>query len=225
MGAGRPGGDVSMLTYRFVWGSLAVVAWFVGTVAALVAVPIGALIAVSVFIGVTSGALAIASLEEGTQPRERGVYGLRYAMIGVACTVPALGLVASAGALGVLLTAAFAATSPPIIARWVAIRQRSRDVRYLADAQPPSALPTRAVSELSTSQLVLAWRASFSSLQHARTTAGKNSIVARRQSYIDELERRDPEGIRRWLEAGARPASDPTRYLRPDDGESPSAAA
>jgi len=31
--------------------------------------------------------------------------------------------------------------------------------------------------------------------------------------YLDELERRDPAGFRRWINDGARAAGDPARYI------------
>lgn len=66
---------------------------------------------------------------------------------------------------------------------------------------------------LTDAQLCLAWRASFTALQRSTGLAHRGRLVAARQGYLDELERRDPSGFRRWLAAGARPGSDPTKYL------------
>ena len=38
-------------------------------------------------------------------------------------------------------------------------------------------------------------------------------VVQRRQEYLDALERRDPHGFARWMDLGARAASDPGRYV------------
>ena len=50
--------------------------------------------------------------------------------------------------------------------------------------------------------------------EHAR-------LVAWRQQCLDELERRDLPGFRRWLATDAGPASDPSRYIRPRSGSCP----
>jgi hypothetical protein len=44
-------------------------------------------------------------------------------------------------------------------------------------------------------------------------------VVAQRQVYLDEMERRSPSGLRAWLESGARAAGGPERFLgkRRDD--------
>jgi hypothetical protein len=42
----------------------------------------------------------------------------------------------------------------------------------------------------------------------------RRAIVARRESLLDELERRDPVGFARWLADGPVPASDPAEHVR-----------
>ena len=46
----------------------------------------------------------------------------------------------------------------------------------------------------------------------------RGELVAVRLSILDELERRDAHGFRRWLAAGARPGGDPARYLATGPG-------
>jgi len=58
-------------------------------------------------------------------------------------------------------------------------------------------------------------------LPHAARPAcgsGRGELVAVRLSILDELERRDADGFRRWLAAGARPGGDPARYLATGPG-------
>jgi hypothetical protein len=75
-----------------------------------------------------------------------------------------------------------------------------------ADAAPPMpALPTPA--------LCWEWRRSYLAVTRASKPDELTRIVALRAAYLDELERRDPTGFRRWLDSGARAASDPGRYL------------
>ena len=77
---------------------------------------------------------------------------------------------------------------------------------------PPEALP--AVSSMSTPELVLAWRRSYSELSAARSPQQLETVAARRQQLLDELERRDGHGLQRWLHSGARAASDPSRFFQ-----------
>ena len=116
---------------------------------------------------------------------------------GVAGTVG--GLLALAGAALVLLPGCGTATRRrPTPAR----RGRRRASR---DGFDP---------DLSTPELVLMWRVSYTQLENARSHRARCRVVARRQACLDELERRDPTGFRRWLAAGPRAAGDPSRYLR-----------
>jgi hypothetical protein len=48
------------------------------------------------------------------------------------------------------------------------------------------------------------------------TVAARLRIVARRQTYLDELERRAPAQLGAWLAAGARAAGDPSKFICPD---------
>src|SRR3954451_15189681 len=74
-----------------------------------------------------------------------------------------------------------------------------------------------AIATMSTLQIVTAWRRSFWDLREATNCRVRAEIVNRRQAYLDELEGRDPEGLRRWLEAGALAADNPTKFFRRQD--------
>lgn len=80
-----------------------------------------------------------------------------------------------------------------------------RPVRRPWDAPPMPTLPTP--------DLCWEWRRSYLAVTRASKPDELIQIVALRAAYLDELERRDPEGFRRWLDGGARAASDPGRYL------------
>lgn len=67
---------------------------------------------------------------------------------------------------------------------------------------------------LSTSELCRAWRESFVRLQRAATSDRRARIVASRGRYLDELRRRDPDGVDEWLCRGPRAASGPDKYMR-----------
>jgi hypothetical protein len=82
--------------------------------------------------------------------------------------------------------------------------------------RPGISLPSTGLRDLSDQELCHAWRRSFLILQdlmHCRDLPGQSHVVGVRQGYLDEMERRNPGGFSRWLAAGARPASDPSRYL------------
>lgn len=67
---------------------------------------------------------------------------------------------------------------------------------------------------LSDSDLCRQWRQSFTDLQRAGGPAELARLSQTRRELLDELARRDPAGFDRWLNNGARAASDPARYLR-----------
>jgi hypothetical protein len=82
-------------------------------------------------------------------------------------------------------------------------------------ALPPSAevqAPVPAAA-LSTADLCLAWRRSYLAMSGMPAGTALGDLVTQRQSMLDELERRDPAGFHRWLDAGARAGGDPGRYL------------
>jgi hypothetical protein len=79
----------------------------------------------------------------------------------------------------------------------------------------PRALPS-APEALATPQLCLAWQESYLALLTLPPGPARSQIVRVRERLLDELERRDPDGFTRWLDAGADAGSDPGRYLTTD---------
>jgi hypothetical protein len=141
----------------------------------------------------------------------------------------AAGLVAATGAVGVLVIAVLAAASPH-----VDLLRRVRNsigpsatapydptvARPPHDAGPergPGPSPPSPSAEdlagLDDAALVLAWRRSFVQLEGARSELERLVVVTRRQQLLDELERRSPEGVARWLASGARAQGNPQPYL------------
>lgn len=219
-----------MVACRRIWWILAAITGLAGCTAAVETVAPGALVVVALFVGLNAAGFSIAGSMVNDVPNRRVRTGLQVGVVASAATVALLGLVASLGGLGLLIGLIFAATSPPLInrlGRWLEQRQLDRrEAQVPAEEREVSDHPRRPCSEMTTAELVRAWRASFNSLLRAQTTAATNEIVTRRAQYLDELERRDPDGIRRWLDSGARAASDPSRFIHEDDrGEPPSAAA
>ncbi len=92
-----------------------------------------------------------------------------------------------------------------------AVRQRA------ARNSRPALVPRLAISrvpveDLPLDALYLAWQMSYLQLRQTDGTAAATIITAR-QSYLDELERRDRNGFLRWLDRGATATSDPREFI------------
>jgi hypothetical protein len=92
-----------------------------------------------------------------------------------------------------------------------------------ADCRP--AVSDQSVRELTDTELCLQWRRSFVTLQSARSPADLARVVAQRQVYLDEMERRSPSALRAWFASGARAAGGPDRFINGErrDGRSDAA--
>ncbi|MFF0267644.1 hypothetical protein [Kribbella sp. NPDC004536] len=120
------------------------------------------------------------------------------AMVGAAVVGVAFGLSTILGPGVVLLCVALALTSPPAV-RWY--RAKSGASHHPEQATRP------------TLELCREWHDSFEALAHATTTNARLRIVIARERCLDELERRDPEGLHAWLESSASAAGDPRSFL------------
>jgi hypothetical protein len=150
---------------------------------------------------------------------------------------------ASAGAtLTFLLGAALAGITDAVTRRWGALPETdgaTADEHDLdpATAPPPDYAQGRPVArvewdpaghpasgaapsdlgQMSDQALCQAWRISYirirrlQQLPHAGAALGRASIE--RGHYLNEIERRYPAGFSAWMAAGARAASDPSRFL------------
>lgn len=68
--------------------------------------------------------------------------------------------------------------------------------------------------ELTDTDLCMAWRSSYVALDRAADLSAKLRAVEIRVVLLDELERRDAQGLEAWFRSGARAAGGPDRYLR-----------
>ncbi len=100
---------------------------------------------------------------------------------------------------------------------WHRIRRASRPApavvkeQHLRRREAPG--PSAAATDLSVAELCLAWRRSYLVLIETSYGDGHDEVVSRRRELLDELERRDHAGFGRWIDTGARAASDPGRFL------------
>src|SRR3954447_17938180 len=81
------------------------------------------------------------------------------------------------------------------------------------------------VKQLTDLELCTEWRRSFSVLSVASQASVRLEVVRVRQVYLDEIERRHPVELKRWLASGARAAGNPMPFLSGStrDGVAPSA--
>jgi hypothetical protein len=149
------------------------------------------------------------------------------ALIGLTA-VAATGMVALLGAAACLLFVCLPATSPWAVRHAMRVcRRRTSVEKPVGDEPPPEKVlavvaepspvvfPALAPADLDLEGLCWAWRRSYVRLQRCRTAVETARVVADRQQCLDELERRNPEGLSAWLEAGARAAGDPSRFVMP----------
>jgi hypothetical protein len=199
------------MAYSFVWRAVCTVTGGLGIALALIVVPLSLLIPfvlLTVVVGLTA-AVGHTSSSTGDQ-RERRTSG----QAGLLAALPLLGLLAFAGlafALGavvLLLVLTLFATSPPV-------------VRWYGDSPSWPQPGEHDESATSTAELCRQWHDSFEDLNQATTPAARLRIVTARQRCLDELERRDADGLNAWLSSTASPAGDPSRFLRMDQSQSP----
>lgn len=142
--------------------------------------------------------------------------------------------VAVAGALSPWLAlgtaAALALTTPPsrrhLSAASAAARPNPDPPSTQAESVPddphrscPTGTPGAAapggssVADLDTTQLCHLWRASFWTVRDVSDPAQTVRVVQLRHDLLEELERRHPDEVRRWLTSGRHCADGPSRYL------------
>ncbi|MGH4020312.1 MAG: hypothetical protein ACRDT0_13965 [Pseudonocardiaceae bacterium] len=224
-----------MRLYRILWSTVTVALGVVGAAVAFVALPTGALLALLV-IAMILGAAGRAALTGRDGTGEVPVWRLVAAGgVAAALGVVIAGLVALLGAAALLLVALLAAVSPQAMRWYVQHRPRpaagagrqpahgmrsegvhseaGRDVRVAESAGSAAGLAP--AGSLTDEELCLAWRASFTAMGRESDPCARARIAGIRQTYLDELERRDPVGFARWMATGPRAGSDPGKYVIP----------
>jgi hypothetical protein len=229
-----------MLTYRYVWLTLAGGLTAFGLVAALVAWrPVAVLTFLLLATVVAAGTASMTTQEGQRLPWRRAA---RTGTTTAAAVVGAGGLIDLLGAWGFGLLVATAAVCPPVVARIARLSAALGDEgsgsaargprvavwRAEAEAErarePGTPVPARTASvdapwmardvgSMDDDTLCLAWRSSYVALQRTSSMARELMIVQRRQDLLDELERRSAKGFSAWLASSPRAAGDPSRYL------------
>ena len=232
-----------MLTYRYVWLTMAGGLTAVGLADALLAWPAVAVLTFLLFATVVAAGTASMTTEEAQGPPWRRA--ARTGTAAAAALVGAGGLIDLLGTWGFVLVVTTAAVSPRVVAygarltavlgqedvaphaggsrvdAWLpethAERPRGPDVSVPAFPRSADApWLVRPVESMDDETLCLAWRSSYVALQKTSSMAREVTIVQRRQELLDELERRSARGFSAWLASSPRAAGDPSRYLGDD---------
>jgi hypothetical protein len=207
------------------WASLGAL----GLVMGLATVPAPGLVGLFVTGGMVTGAGAVLPLALDDQPhasmRELLRPAVRRGLQGGLVIVTVVVSVTSLGAVVAPLLA-LAVLSSPWTLRWgLRLVGRPQDPGGRASSPALEPTPVRvplrvsdwapAVQALSDEELCWSWRASYTVLL-AAPAAARLELVTLRQAYLEDLERRNPRGMRAWLDSGARAAGNPAPYLTPD---------
>ncbi|WP_328996194.1 hypothetical protein OG394_16225 [Kribbella sp. NBC_01245] len=201
-----------MAVYGVVWRAVCWLLGAVGVPLACIALPLDGVVAIVVLAIVVGGTTAAGhwSVISATNPSP----GLaRSAVFGVAACTAVLAIAGFAVLLGVGvvgLVLLVGMTSPQAIG-WCGRLRGTSSAKAKVQADRPSK-DTR-TSTTSTSELCRQWQATYDALRRAESPEARLRIVQARQRCLDELERRDPDGLHAWLESNASAAGDPSRFL------------
>jgi hypothetical protein len=81
---------------------------------------------------------------------------------------------------------------------------------------PPEGAVLPPVRSMTNESLGWEWMRTAGALGVPLGPATREHVVRRRREVLDELERRDPDGVARWLADGGSTGSDPASYVRQD---------
>ena len=127
-----------------------------------------------------------------------------------------------------LLCLGLCCLTSPVLLRRVLRFSPDRSVpaqQPVADAVPRRTDAPAWVRELGDEELCRLWRATYWQLGKQASEGGLLDLVALRQAFLDELERRDPAALHAWLSSGARASGGPERFWSHDDKQQGSADA
>ena len=220
-----------MRIYKKKWLAAASGLAVTGIVLALFTVANGVLIAMPV-LGAVAGCsvrLILDGQDQTIAPWQSRIMTRAYVTMTLAAAATGLaitGWVAATALPGFAVVAVIAASAPPSVA-WICrklppgtkIQQENHSVNRSVEPEASTWSAHEALSEpmdhLSDDDVIFAWRLSYLVLLQATSPAELASVIDIRMHCLDEFHRRNPTGFNRWIAAGARAASDPTRYLKP----------
>jgi hypothetical protein len=216
-----------MSVYRIIWWVMAVPLAAVGAAVAVVTVHVDELASAAFAAAVVGGGVSW-----GVATSRNSTVTLRSCLPAIARTAAAVGtilvsvvgLISLSGIAAVPLVLMMAVTARPV-ARWLhswppiaqVLGQQGSELGdpVVVTVTGSSLSPPPSWEGLSDDALCRGWRTSFVVLQHTSSVTGRLRIARMRQRYLDEIERRDPQGFAQWFSSGARAGSDPSKFLTP----------
>ena len=208
-----------MSTYRILWRTAVGAFTVLGAGLAFLFLPTHTLIGIGVLVAVPGGVSAAAVYtrtrtrtdnDNDVPPPRYLVKGAGLAALGV---IAALGLIAVFGAAALLTLGLLAIGAPAVLRPLLAHVPHPCTSTTVTPLPPPAASVPMDCQAFTDAELCWRWRTSFATLQYTLAPAERLHIVQTRSALLDELARRNPDGLTRWLGSGARAASDPTRYF------------
>ena len=202
------------------WRGCLVVTTWVGLGCALLLWGLVPTVGVVVTVALLSGLLVFCAAADLSGLTVRSL--VRTGLLCGATLTAAAALVATFDVSGLLLVLAALATSPPVRSRLGRTPDRPGRAAPDGAAGPPDiepSIPEVEPSELDDVALCRAWRHSFLLLQGTSRVDGLVAVTALRQRYLDELVRRHPAEIARWLASRPRAAGNPLPFLRDRGGD------
>jgi hypothetical protein len=186
-----------MRVHRWIWRSVAGGVLVVALATGVIVLPLAVWMVLAV-LAVPFGLMLLLGSTERTQAQR--LHAVKLTFAGYLVIVAAIVLVKFLGVGALLIFGLLAASSPSAVA-WYGGRLGARSPQKVAP------------DITSTDQLCRQWLHSYDALTAASTSQARLRIVMDRQRCLDELERRDPDGLRAWLASSASAGGDPRRFL------------
>lgn len=175
----------------------------VGTFAVLGLVTAGATVVVLTALAFVMGGVGAVAWSKRSAPRPAVSAAAAAATVVAGAAGAAVGMLALAGLIGSAGVGVFAA-APALVALavWVRRRHHRRPGPTAPTTTEPTALPTASLTALSNTELARRWERSYVDLVAARDVATLDRLCTERRHQLDEIERRNPVGFRRWIRSG-----------------------
>jgi hypothetical protein len=184
--------------YRIVWTAVVGFLLLAGAGAAVLLIsPTTCLMTFVMGAGTVGSVYLSAGLADAKPARYVARQVAKWSLRSGALALAVCGYAVTAGWTTIALAVAVAATSPYVVKHfWT---------------------PASTIEQYSDEELCLAWCLSSTALESAATADERMAITATRLSYLDELERRQPETFAAWLETTPRPTADPSDFFTRTD--------
>jgi hypothetical protein len=191
------------MVWRIVWTGVAVVVGLIGTASSVLLWRPAILLSAALLSAVVAAAFMVcrSSADDGPSPKRGAI--MRRAALCAGLVVAAGGLCTLLGAAGFAVVVMMAISSPWALRRTGLLKH--------GQAQPDA---DSGVEKMTTLSLCQAWVSTGDQLRSSLAPDAHLRLATARQLYLDELERRHPDGVSAWLESDrVSAAGDPHRFL------------